>query len=145
MEKIAKELKSFSKFIGLIALYKVYDLVAYFTTVSDLDVSSVDAVAQTMVPVVKALGATPIVLSILVHLFLCIKGYKEANDPSPAKFHIILGFLATIGYTLSMIGAISTLFEGVTAMRIVNLLFAAASAVLMFFYSKYAKEIRTQE
>lgn len=145
MEKIAKELKSFSKFIGLIALYKVYDLVAYFTTVSDLDIGSVDAVAQTMVPVVKALGATPIVLSILVHLFLCIRGYKEANDPSPAKFHIILGFLATIGYTLSMIGAISTLFEGVTAMRIVNLLFAAASAVLMFFYSKYAKEIRTQE
>lgn len=145
MEKIAKELKSFSKFIGLIALYKVYDLVAYFTTVSDLDIGSVDAVAQTMMPVVKALGAAPIVLSILVHLFLCIKGYKEANDPSPAKFHIILGFLATIGYTLSVIGAISALFEGVTAMRIVNLLFAAASAVLMFFYSKYAKEIRTQE
>ena len=93
MEKIAKELKSFSKFIGLIALYKVYDLVAYFTTVSDLDIGSVDAVAQTMMPVVKALGAAPIVLSILVHLFLCIKGYKEANDPSPAKAHIVLAII----------------------------------------------------
>jgi hypothetical protein len=50
-----------------------------------------------------------------------------------------------IGYLLSMIGSIASLFDGVSAMKIIDVLFAAASAVLLFFYSKYAKEIRTVE
>lgn len=145
MEKIAKELKSISKFIGIIGLYQVYNLVTYISDVQKLDVGAADAMMQAAMPVVKALSAAPIVVNILVHLFLCIKGHQEANDPSPAKFHIVLSILWTIGYVLSVFGSISSLFDGVSVMRIIGLLFAAASAVLMFFYSKYAKEIRTVE
>lgn len=145
MEKITKELKSFSKVIGFISLYQVSNLVFYLTAVTELDIGSADAMMQTAMPVIKALGAAPIALSILVHLFLCFKGHKEANDPSPAKFHIILAVLWAIGYVLSLIGSISAMAEGVTVMKIVDALFAGATAVLMFFYAKYAKEVRTRE
>ena len=50
-----------------------------------------------------------------------------------------------IGSVLSVIGQAASLVSGVTLMMIVNLLFAAASVVLLFFYRKYAKEICTEE
>ena len=147
MEKLIKDFKSLSKFIGIISLYHMYTLVIYLMNLNNLDVSTVDATAQQFMPLVKILSSLPFVLSILVHLFLCFRGLREANDPSSAKFHIVLSIIWTIGYAFSAIGAGADLFggKGDILMGAIDTLFHIAMGVLMFFYSKYAAEVRGLE
>ena len=147
MEKITKELKSLSKFIGFIGLYQVYNLVDYLNDVAKVDISTADAMMQQMMPVVKIVSALPIALSILVHLFLCFRGLREANDPSSAKFHIILAIIWTLGYAFGAIGTGIELFGSANnvLVNVINLLFNAAMTVLLFFYSKFAAQVRGLE
>ena len=147
MEKLIKDFKSLSKFIGIISLYHVYNLVSYLMDLGNVDLSTADAMAQQFMPVVKVLSALPFVLSILVHLFLCFRGLREANDPSSAKFHIVLAIIWTLGYVFNAIGAGSVLFSGTSrvALNVIDLLFNAAMAVVLFFYSKFAAQVRALE
>ena len=145
MEKITKELKSISKFLGFIALYQVYNLVQYISSLDGLDISTADAMTQQFMPVVKVLSAAPFVLSIVVLGFLAIKGHQEANDPSPAKFHIVLAVIWMICSALSTVGTVFEVVKGASVLLVLDMLFTAATTVLLFFYSKYAKEIRTVE
>lgn len=143
MEKITKELKSISKVLGFIALYHVCNLVTYIKGLDTLDLSTADAMTQQFMPVVKALSAIPFVLSALVLVFLCIKGHREANDPSPAKFHIVLAIIWMICSALSTITSVTEVVKGASLLLVLDMLVAAGTTVLLFFYSKYAKEIRT--
>ena len=147
MEKLIKDFKSLSKFIGIISLYHVYNLVSYLVDFSNVDLSTADAMTQQFMPVVKVISVLPFVLSILVHLFLCFRGLREANDPSSAKFHIILAIIWTLGYAFGAIGTGIELFGGANnvLVNVINLLFNAAMTVLLFFYSKFAAQVRGLE
>ena len=158
MEKIMKELKSLSLFIGVMAVSQALNLLSYLDAMKDIDAAALSAMSSvdlstmgisldTILPIVKGIGAAPFVLSILLHLILCIKGLKEANDPSPAKFHIVLAVIALIGYAFATISNIAALFnnEGDMLLKVLNAVIAPASAALMFYYSKCARQIRTKE
>lgn len=158
MEKITKELKGLSAFIGVLGLQQVINLLTYWNEVKDMDaamlssmsavdLSSMGASVSTVLPIVKVIGMIPFVLSILLHLILCIKGWKEANDPSPAKFHIVLAVIGAIGYAFVTISAVAVLFNGTGDMvlNVLEVVIAAASTLLMFYYAKYARQIRTKE
>lgn len=147
MEKLIKEFRSLCKFIGIISLYQVYNLVSYLMDVWNMDVSTADAMTQQLMPAVKVISALPFVLCILVHLFLCFRGLREANDPSSAKFHIILAIIWTLGYVFNAIGTVSTLVGGTSnvLLHVIDLLFNVAMVVLLFFYSKFAVRVRALE
>lgn len=145
METNNNNLKKISKFLMILAAYHAFSLVRYCMNLSVLDTSALDDMSLMVMPAISVMGGIPDVLSVLVYVFLCFKGHQEANDPSSAKLHIILALVWMIGSVLSVIGQAASLVSGVTLMMIVNLLFAAASVVLLFFYRKYAKEICTEE
>jgi len=145
METNNNNLKKIRKFLMIFAAYHAFSLVRYCMNLSVLDTSALDDMSQMVMPAISVMGEIPDVLSVLVYVFLCFKGHQEANDPSSAKLHIILALVWMIGSVLSVIGQAASLVSGVTLMMIVNLLFAAASVVLLFFYRKYAKEICTEE
>lgn len=153
MEKLCKEFKSLSLFLGFMAVLQVLEMVSHFTTVTEADIiaalSSVDLnslgiTVESMIPVMRVLSAVPFVLTILVHIFLCIKGCKEANDPSGAKAHVILAAIWVIFYALSTIGSIGMMFsgEGDMVLYVLDVVLAAGSAALMFYYSKIGRQIR---
>ena len=158
MEKISKELKGLSLFIGVMGVLQVLDLLTYLDAVKDMDAAAISAMSSvdlstvgvslsTILPIVKGIGAVPFVLSILLHLILCIKGLKEAKDPSPAKFHIVLAIIGIIGYAFVTLTAIADLFssEGDMVLKVLEVVVSAASAALMFYYSKYARQLRAKE
>ena len=145
MEQISSNLKKISKFLLLIVVYQVFNLMMYFFSFSSVDTSALGDISQMVMPALKMMGVIPFIVSILVYVFLCFKGHQEANDPSSAKFHIILALIWMIGCVLTTISSITALADGADLMKIANLLFAAAATVLLFFYRKYAKEIRTEE
>ena len=158
MEKIMKELKSFSLSIGVIAVTQALNLLSYLdamkeidatalSAMSSVDLSTIGVSSDSILPIVKGIGAAPFVLIILLHLILCIKGLKEASDPSPAKFHIVLAVIGIIGYVFATISNIAALFngEGDMLFKILDVMITVASAVLMFFYIKCARQIRTKE
>ena len=156
MEKITKELKSLSSFIGFMALLQVFNMLNTFNTLNDADIissmahvdlSSLGMTVESLVPVVKYMAMVPFVLSILVHIILSVKGHKEANDPSSAKAHIILAVIWIVVYALSTIGGVVELFNGNgdLVMKVLEVVISAASAMLLFYYTKLAKQVRTTE
>ena len=145
MEKITKGLKSISTFIGILALYQVYNLITAYQLASSLEQEIVGAMSAAVLPAAKIVSVLPMAVSALVHLFLCFRGHREANDPSPAKFHIVLAVIWMLGSVLSVISGVATQLDGVTVNGILNVLISASTGVLLFFYSKYAKAIRTAE
>ena len=158
MEKIIKEFRSTSLFIGVMAVLQVLNLLTYLDAVKDLDAAAMSAIsavdlstmgasASTILPIVKGIGALPFVVSILLHLILCIKGVKEAKEPSPAKYHIVLAIICMIGYAFVTLSMVAELFSGEVDMvlQVLDIVISVGSAVLMFYYSKYARQIRAKE
>lgn len=145
MENMSNNLKKISKLLLVIALHDVLNLVMYGISLTSFDTSAMDEMSQMMMPTLKLMGMIPFVVSILVYVFLCFKGHQEANDPSSAKFHIILALIWMIGCVISTLSSVADLVGGVSLMKIINLLFTAAAVVLLFLYRKYAKEIRIEE
>lgn len=145
MENMSNNLKKISKLLLVIALYNVLNLVMYGVSLTSIDTSAMDEMSQMMMPALKWMGTIPFIVSILVYVFLSFRGHQEANDPSSAKFHIILALLWMIGCVISVLGTAGDLAVGIDLMKIINLLFEAAATVLLFLYRKYAKEIRVEE
>ena len=147
MEKTIKDFKSICQTIAFLALLQVPNLLTYFDTVAELDISTLDPVIASMMPIAKIIGAATIVLGILVNLYLCFKGYQEAKDPSPAKFHAILALVCGVFYVFATVNTAAGLFDSSVdlVMQGIDVLVQAASAMLMFFYYKYAKQIRVEE
>ena len=157
MEKIIKEMKSISAVMGFMGVFQVFKLLEYFQAMKVLDAAAVSAMGMmdlgemvpmdTILPIVKGVGMVPLVVCILFHLILCIKGFKEANDPSPAKFHIVLAVLGLICYVLAAVSTGAGLFDGVGDLipELLDTVIAAACAVLLYYYVKNARQIRTAE
>lgn len=155
MEKIIKEMKSLSKFIGFLGVLQILNLLASINDIKNMDISvlgsmdfaSLGIADSTALSIVKVMSVVPVVLGALILFYLCIKGHKEANDPSPAKIHIVLAVICAVFYAIAAIAALASLFSNTTdlVMTILEIVIAAADAVLLFFYFQYARKIRTAE
>ena len=155
MEKITKDFKGISQFIGFLAVLQILNLVGAFETIMAMDVSVLGAMdytalgisTNTILTIVKVMTLMPYALSIVALSYLCIKGLREANDPSPAKFHLILAVICAVCYTCGAVDMLITLFSNSTdlLLKILEVVISAFTAVLLFYYFSYAKKIRTKE
>ena len=153
MEKITKDFKGLSLFMIALALFQAHSVTVLLRSLTDevilnnmanTDFASLGITAESLIPVVRIGTIIPSILTILVYIFLCFKGLKEAKDPSGAKFHIILAYIWAVLAAFSTIASVVMLVKG-SADVVTTALDAGASlcsSLLLFYYAKYAKEIR---
>lgn len=155
MEKITKELKSLSNFLAFLALMQLLNLITNFDAINQIDTSMLNGVdfaamgiaATTMMTIVKVMYVVPSVLGILILLYLCIKGHKEANDPSPAKLHLVLAVICAVCHAFGALETLFLMFNNSTdlLLNILEMLLGFVTSALLFYYFAYAKKIRTRE
>ena len=155
MEKIIKDFKSLCNFLAFLGLLQIMNLLSTIDTVKQMDISvlgNVDFAAMglatsTALLIVQVMCVVPVVLGIVALLYLCVKGHQEANDPSPAKFHMILAVICAVCYAFSTLEVVTGLFTNSSdlLMKLLEALIAAGTAVLLFAYFNYARKIRTKE
>ena len=155
MEKIIKEMKNLCKFIGFVGVLQILNLLTSFDEIKKLDISALGSVdyvslglsAETLLSIVKVMSVVPMVLGALALFYLCIKGQKEADDPSPAKFHIILSVICAVGYAFAAIGLVAGLFSNTNDLvqKLLEIVICVADVPLLVYYFRYAKQIRTAE
>ena len=155
MEKIIKEFKSASTFLGFLAVMQILNLLTNLSTIQAMDISVLAGVEyaslgipeSTMLNIMKVCAYIPYVVGAVVLGFLSIKGVKEANDPSSAKFHLILAVISAVVFALCAIEAVGRLFNnpGDVIMTVLDVVVCAADAALLVLYFHYGKQIRTKE
>ena len=155
MEKITKELKSLCNFLAFLGLLQLLNLLTEFETINTLDISmlngfdyaSMGIAATTALTIVKVAYVVPMVLGALIMFYLCFKGHKEANDPSPAKFHLVLAVIRGVLHACGAVDTLIGLFNNSTdlLLNILDVLVTALTSVLLFYYFIYAKKIRTRD
>ena len=155
MEKTIKDFKSLSNFVGFLALMQALTLLNAFSALNKMDITALGSLdyasmgipASTALTIVKVMSIVPMVLGILILFYLCIKGRREAADPSPAKLHIVLAVICAVVYGLSAATTLLDLFNNSSDLflKILEVVISGFSSVLMFYYFQYAKKIRTKE
>lgn len=156
MDKVIKEFKSCSTAMIILALLQVNRIVALFHKLTDevilnaignFDIASLGMTAESLIPILRICSFVPAILTVLVYTFLCIKGHKEANDPSPAKFHIILACIWVVFAAYSIVDGIVTLVIGSTDVMTTALEVVAyiATGLLLFYYAKLGLQVRKTE
>lgn len=147
MENKRKELRYLSLGMFALIILQIIDILQFMMNLKALDLAGVDAAAaQVALPLINSLAIIPSVIGIIILAILGIKGLKEAKDPTSARFHIVLAFIASVCYGLSTISDIGSLFKSTD-------LFNAIGPVLLsglFFidtlsYALTAKAIRVKE
>ena len=155
MEKIVKDFKGLSNFLAFLGVLQMLNLMPLLETVKQMDISVLGSVdfaamgiaASTALTIVKVMCVVPAVLGIVALLYLCVKGHLEARDPSPARFHIILAVICAVCYAVGALETLVGLFSDSTdlLMKLLEVLIAAGTAVLLFFYFNYARKICTED
>ena len=155
MEKLNKDMKSLSYFVGAMGLLQVGNLLSPLSAVKDMDFTTLNGVdytstgvsADTILSIVKVMSVIPVVLGILAMFYLCIKGVKEANDPSPAKGHIIISVICGVCFAFTAFEGVATLLKGGVdvMMSVLEVVLAVCHTALMFYYFQFARKLRTKE
>ena len=155
MEKLNKDMKGLSYFIGAMGFVQLGNLGMTISEVKKMDITSLGTVdyssigvsAETILSIVKVMSVVPSVLCMLALFFLCFKGIKEAKDPSPAKFHIILSAICGVCFAFGAIEFVANLLKDNTDLiwKLLNVLLSGCHAALMFFYFNYARKLRVKE
>lgn len=155
MEKILKEFKSLCWFTGGMAMLQILNAVNAYKFAQNLDINtlvtmdyaSMGISESTVMEIMKISAIVPGILGVLVLAFLCFKGLKEVNDPSPAKIHLILAVISAVAYAFCTGDALVNLFKpGADLLeKGLETLVCAASTALMVYYFHLGKKIRTKE
>ena len=155
MEKIIKEFKSLSVFLGGFSVIKVFDTMRSFSEVNTIDaavladaeLAATGISTSTVLSAAKIMAIVPGILSVLALLFLCYKGIQEAKDPSSAKSHIIVATIMMVFYALAGVALLGEMISKPAnlVMQGLEVLIQCASVALMVYYRKYAKQIRVVE
>lgn len=146
MENTRKELRYLSLGMFAFIVYEIVNIATYLLGASRLDTTAMEAAAAAMLPFIHALAVAGSVASIIVFAILGIKGLKESQEPTSAKFHIRLATIAFVVFTLSTIFGAINLFSSTDVFNdLGGVLFSSLFAIDCFGYAKAAKAIRIQE
>lgn len=138
-----KDFFIYSLLLIIFALFDVAIFVLNYThgdfTLADTE----DQLLKAIVDVIIIVAITITAVAFIGQVYLGIKGMLEANHPTGARAHIVIGKIFVIVNTVLMVICILSLFSSQNLMDdILATVTCALDAAIMFIYVKEAKLVK---